>query len=253
MPAVLCNNIENIFWKKEHAVSSLSDFTIDIWRATLSPDLWMFNHFDKILSKDEMERADRYHQENDRQRFIISKGILKFILAKYLNQSPAKIKLITGLNKKPILQHHQKGDLHFNVAHSGACILIAIAKTEIGVDVEKMDHGFSYQEILATNFNTEEKEFVQRSKQPQQDFYLLWTRKEALLKATAKGIDDDLHLIPSLHGDHHLETNVLHSDQDWKINSFQMAGEYIGSVAHHWQIEQINFLDAPSSFFLHSV
>ena len=115
--------------------------------------------------------------------------MLRKLLAGYSNLAPDEIKFAEGLNKKPFAENANLSDLHFNISHSADIILIAISNSEIGVDVEKVDNSFSYEEILPHNFSDEEIDFI---KNPE-DFYLLWTRKESLLKATAKGLDDDLH------------------------------------------------------------
>jgi 4'-phosphopantetheinyl transferase len=253
MPAVFCNSIKNIVWQKAIDPSFSLSSSIDLWQITVSPDLWLLNYFDQVLSKEESERANRFHQENDRQRFIISRGALKYLLSKYLGRAPQQIEFTTRANKKPMLKTEQEDGLQFNIAHSGAKILIAIAEQEVGIDLEMIDTKFSYQDILTLHFTAEERAFIDRSGQPRKCFYLLWTRKEAILKATAKGIENDLPAVPGLDGMHSVEKEAIGSERPWETHSFIFGERYIGTLAHDPEAKLINYLDTPSSFFLQSV
>jgi 4'-phosphopantetheinyl transferase len=252
MPAVSCDSFENVIWNKEFKSAFVLDSTINIWCIRVSSNTQLINYFNTILSRSEQERALCFHQEKDRQQFIIGRGSLRYLLGKYSNQSPDAIQLITGKNKKPVLQNSGLTDLHFNVSHSGDYILIAIAGCNVGIDVEKIDALFSFTEILQNNFSEEEINFIQNAKQPRA-FYLLWTRKEALIKATAKGLDDHLIFIPSLNGQHSANDEILGSDQPWTINSFEIKEEYIASVAYDPSIKTIRFWEADESLFFQPV
>ena len=212
---------------------------IDIWRIAVSPNLDLINRFQKTLSIDENARALRFHQQKDTQRFLISRIVLRNLLAGYSKQSPDKIQFAEGLNKKPFAENVNLADLHFNISHSGDLILIAIANSEIGVDVEKNDDNFSYKEILPQNFSDEEIRFIKKP----EDFYLLWTRKEALLKATAKGLDDDLPRVPSLDGIYNIKRGELGLNKNWIIKSFQVEKDYVGSIAYSSDKHALNFFD----------
>ncbi len=103
------------------------------------------------------------------------------------------------------------------------------------------------------NFSKEEIEFIKNSNQPRNNFYLLWTRKESLMKATAKGIDDKLNSISALDGLNEINEQVIGSENVWNINSFEADENYIGSVSFNPLIKKINFREISSSFFLHPV
>ena len=249
MPAVRFNNI-NVEWKNEFN-EELNSSTINIWKIPVFTDNALLYFLHESLCHVEIEKLLRFHQQKDRQRFITSHGILRFLLGKYLKISPAKIQFVTDQNKKPLLNAND--NLHFNIAHSGDWILIAVSGSAIGVDVEKIDNDFSYQEILSLNFSKEEIEFIKNSNQPRNNFYLLWTRKEALMKATAKGIDEKLIFISALDGLHEMNEQIIGSENAWNINSFVLEENYVGSVAFNPRIKKINFEEITSSFFFHPV
>ncbi|RYE30625.1 MAG: 4'-phosphopantetheinyl transferase superfamily protein [Sphingobacteriaceae bacterium] len=110
-------------------------------------------------------------------------------------------------------------------------ILIAISNNQIGIDLEQINASFTYQNLLDFSFNLDEKNYIQTSAFPHQSFYKLWTRKEALLKATGKGLIDELALIPSLNGNHQNPTQLTSSAESWQINSFKVDENHIASTA----------------------
>ncbi|HXB45927.1 MAG TPA: 4'-phosphopantetheinyl transferase superfamily protein [Puia sp.] len=203
----------------------------------------MINRSGHILSEDEKARASHYRKPNDKQRFEVSRIALRFLLGKYANNEPENIEFVIGLNKKPFVQNLNARDLYYNVAHSADEILIAVSDADIGIDVERIDLDFAYSEILGQNFSLDEIGFINGATLPAESFYLLWTRKEALLKATSKGIDEDLPLVPSLDGTHTVDQKIIGSDKDFSLDSFRFAKNYVGSIAYPTGCENIRFID----------
>jgi 4'-phosphopantetheinyl transferase len=248
MPSVHCDHMPDVVWDKEYRNQLILTSRVDVYRIAVTSNQSLSDYFNSILSTDEQERALRYHQQKDRQQFIIGRGLLRHLLGNYSNQHPDKIQLATGINKKPFLQNSSV-DLHFNISHSGDWIMIAISDSAVGIDVEKIDEDFSYKEILQQNLSKKEIDFIQNGKQPAENFYLLWTRKEALLKATSKGISNDLCFIPSLDGEHTVDQKIIGSDESFCINSFKISENYIASIAYKTRLEQIRFCDINESSF----
>lgn len=183
----------------------------------------------EFLSPSEYERAKRYHFSKDKNRFIICRAALKFLLGKQTGMDIKTIVIKEHLNKKPYLPTHPF--VYFNVAHAGEFAMIAIANNPVGVDIEYINRNFEYNEILASIFNKSEIEAVFNSNDNLLTFYKLWTRKEAIVKATGKGIDDDFLAIPSLDGYYHLSAELLGNIETLQVFSFELNETYIGCVA----------------------
>ena len=224
MAVVNCGSIDDVIWLNEPD-NYLLHSTVHVYEITISASLHLLPLAHTLLNKAEHKRANSYYRQKDKDRFIVSRIALRQLLGKYIEQQPQDIVFAIGHNKKPFIQNTER-PVYYNVSHSGDKILIAISDKEVGIDVEHKLPDFDYEEIIPTCFSAEEAHHIRSSKDPRHTFYLLWTRKEALLKATAKGVDDDLISIQCLDGLH----EVGFTNNDWKVISFEIGDEYVGSI-----------------------
>jgi 4'-phosphopantetheinyl transferase len=229
--------LDTVKWFDETECTFQLNDEVDLWRINIAANQSNIANFLSLLQPDEVARANRYLQEKDRTRFIISRATLRQILGKYTNQSAADLKFSIGTNKKPYIKG---ADIKYNVSHSADWVLIAIANTNVGVDTEKINPLFDFTSILEDNFSKAEIDFIGQSPQ---NFFLLWTRKEALTKATGQGLDENLKYMPCLDGLHPADARVLITDKNWQIKSFKIDGMNWGSVALESKIQQLNFFD----------
>lgn len=183
----------------------------------------------KYLNFSEYEKANRFYQETDKNRFIIARSILKLILAAYSKSEAKNIKLDYNINKKPYLASDTW--LHFNISHSEDYAAIAVSRNEVGIDIEYIAKDFDFDTILFDVFGDNEIIAIQNAVNKKQAFYTSWTRKEALVKALGKGIDDDFKHIPSLDGDYNLNSSLSKTSQHWQVHSFDLAAHYMAAVA----------------------
>ncbi|HTS44642.1 MAG TPA: 4'-phosphopantetheinyl transferase superfamily protein [Puia sp.] len=243
MPTVYCNSIDHIIWEESFHGSFFNRNQVQVWRIPVISDQELLIKYESFLDPDESAQARAFHQEKDNRRFITSRAALRFLLGKYLGKKPAEIRFGSGKNKKPILPDNEPLHLHYNVSHSGDWILFAMADIEIGIDIEKIDDQFGFEEILATAFSQDEIDYLQKQKNPSETFYLWWTRKESMSKATGKGIDDNLRDIPCLDGLHQLADEIAGSVQAWAILSFPVEKQYIASLAYDSAIQHLRFAE----------
>jgi 4'-phosphopantetheinyl transferase len=219
-----------------------SDFNvsnkIDLWRININSNLFFIDNALLVLNLDEIERANRYYQAKDRNRFAISRAALRIILGKYLGISPASVTFGLDFNKKPFIVNTEKSALRYNLSHSGDWVLIAVSSSEVGVDVEFIKQSFQYQEVIKDYFIADEIDYINQNSSLER-FFLLWTRKEAFVKATGKGLDNDLRTIPSLDGTH--AEDKISIVQNWYINSFKLNEHYIASLAGNHIINNVRY------------
>jgi 4'-phosphopantetheinyl transferase len=183
----------------------------------------------KFLNSDEINRAERFYKELDKDRFIICRSVLKFILAAYIKLDVAAIHFDYHFNKKPYLSSHPW--LYFNISHSEDFAVIAISRNKVGIDIEYIAKDFDFTNLLPDIFDSNEVLAIENAISKKHTFYKFWTRKEALVKALGKGIDDDFKNIPSLDGHHIVDSKLLKNTEKWQVYSFELADYYMGAVA----------------------
>lgn len=242
MALININNryIKDVKWLNTRQFNfTITPNNVDIYRIDITSNLAGLDDFAALLKPDETERANRYFYEKDKNRSIISRGALRYILGKYLRESPCSIEFGVGINKKPYIKNNTN-NICYNISHSGDWILIAIANSEIGTDIELINPDFNYKEVLADNFSINEINHINQNN-PLETFYMLWTRKEALTKASGKGLDEDLKLIPCLDGDQLTDSKIISLNHDTSVSSFTPCNQYIGSVATGKTVNEFRF------------
>lgn len=134
------------------------------------------------LSVLEMNRADRFHQHQDRRNYIVAHAALRLLLARQLNVPQHDLSFTKGRWGKPELAECGNNRLHFNLSHSGDMVLIAIATQPVGIDIE-FARPLDYQRLAGHCFAAEEALRVVDS----HSFFEHWTAKEAVIKACGRG------------------------------------------------------------------
>jgi 4'-phosphopantetheinyl transferase len=196
-----------------------------------------------LLNAVELVRAGKYLQRKDHDRFIVSRGAQRIILGWYLNTPPQQLKFVLGDNKKPYLFSKNGNLLHYNLSHSGDWIVLAIATLQVGTDVEFVDESFKFQDILPDNFSMDEAAYIKQENSTER-FFTLWTRKEAILKATGQGLGEHLQITPALNGEHPLHHTLTGVDKNWILSSFSIQPGYISSVVVEDAGQSFIFFDA---------
>jgi 4'-phosphopantetheinyl transferase len=121
-------------------------------------------------------------------------GILRDILARYLDQKPQELRFRHGPSGKPFLDadgraHH----LHFNLSHSHEFALYAVAyDLEVGIDVERLEPNLADEEIAKRFFSRQQLDDLHARPAAllTRTFFELWTAQEAYLKARGEGLSD---------------------------------------------------------------
>ncbi|AXE17487.1 hypothetical protein DR864_06955 [Runella rosea] len=144
------------------------------------------------VSLEETARANRFFHSKDRELYLLGKYVLRKILAEQTGLAPQKIIFSKTHTHKPFFEGQA-----FNLSHSGDHIYLAFSPFEVGIDSEKTNLDFDLQPVVDACFS--EEEFAMLStKDYRRNFYRIWTRKEALLKATGEGLCDDMKQVPTI-------------------------------------------------------
>ncbi|MFD0793017.1 4'-phosphopantetheinyl transferase family protein [Mucilaginibacter litoreus] len=215
---------------------------VHVWRINIRQNIGNLDNFARLLNAEENIRAARYLQQKDKHRFIISRGAQRVLLGGYVNVEPYMLQFIPGENKKPYLAGNNYG-LHYNLSHSGEWIILAVAVSPVGADVEYIDKEFDYHDILPLHFSDEEVAYINQSNSTE-SFFNLWTRKEAILKATGNGLGEYLNAIPALDGRYPLPAQIASINNNYKLESFALADDYAATVVIGCENCYIKFFEA---------
>jgi 4'-phosphopantetheinyl transferase len=145
-----------------------------------------------LLTTPERARADRYRFADDRRRSIVARAATRRFIGRYLGTDPAALIIEEEEFGKPVLRERE---FEFNASHSGDLVALAFAKnTAVGVDVERRRHLSDTLALARRYFSAEEASIVERAADADHAFFSIWTAKEAIVKASGKGIGTgDLH------------------------------------------------------------
>ena len=183
-------------WQRVSAGTALPVGEVHVWRADLDRMDWPFLRLARSLSPDERERADAYRFAQDRRRFMVARGLLRWLLARYLGDAPDEVCLCYGPRGKPELSRRRGGHpLRFNCSRSRGQALFALTRgRRIGVDLETVRPIPEARQIAERWFTPAERAALATvwSNRHDEAFMRLWTLKEAFVKALGDGIADGL-------------------------------------------------------------
>ncbi len=167
---------------------------VDVWRADLAaaPD-----GLAALLCAEEQARARRIVPDRPRTFWPRSRGMLRALLARYLEEDPRGLRFECGPRGKPRLCRRAglEPDLRFNLSHSGARMLVAVtAGHEIGVDIEcALQRGARSRHeraLAARRFGPEQARRLGELEPDARtrEFLRAWSAHEATLKCLGSGL-----------------------------------------------------------------
>ena len=204
---------------------------MDVWSASLAPPAPVITALHAFLSADERERALRFVFASHRDRFVAGRAFLRLLLSQRLGEQPVELRFRYGPGGKPGLAEAH-GDLEFNLAHSEAVVVCALASRcgGIGVDVERVRPLSDAGAVARAAFSPREVARLQSLPEPARlrGFYEAWTRKEALLKALGCGLARPLDSF-----------DVPAEAERFSLHAFEPEADHVGAVAvagHGWRV-----------------
>ncbi len=184
-----------------------------------------------LLTADEILRANRLIH-NQQSVWVASHASLRLLCSKILRIKPLEIVFNKTDLDKPFLNGFP---FHFNLSHSNNSFLIAFSSKPIGVDLEPIELTQNHSDVVNFAFSEEER-IVCENGTNQEQFYAIWTAKEAFCKAMGEGLVDGLS-----------EMNVVGfssnsiNDSHFKHKTFFCPNGEIGSVVFDSATRHIRF------------
>lgn len=226
-------------WQHPSEKPILPGDRVHLWRAQLDLSACQIDSLATLLSTDETARANRFHFDTHRQRFIVARGILRLLLGHYLQIAPHDIEFQYSDRGKPFLAGSKQDCLQFNLSHSQAYALYGFTYNHpIGVDLEYIKNALDAVKIAQRFFSESESKLTEEAAEEDRPmkFCQLWTAKEAYLKAVGTGLSGSLSSVEiSLERDR--EPKLLAIEQDpsaaanWSLYSCFPTPDFLAAVA----------------------
>jgi 4'-phosphopantetheinyl transferase len=174
-------------WAPAPAVVRAGPGVVDVWRADLAV---ASSSYRDLLSRDELERVERFIRTTHGGWWASARGILRALLARYLDTDPRALRFTAGAHGKPALAEPAT-TLRFNMSHAGPAALYAVTDgSEVGVDLEREDRRVDPVRVARRIFGADEAARLGALDPParQREFLREWVRHEALVKCLGTGI-----------------------------------------------------------------
>lgn len=166
---------------------------IHIWYGCIKQSKNYLHVFKRMITDDEQKRAQEFYFPKDQSSFIVGRGMLRTILAHYLEIDPTNIQINYGKYGKPFLGSNRiMSDIQFNLSHSENMVVIAVSLgRNVGVDIEKIRNLSDLDKLIATICSQREKDHFKQLTDVEKilSLFRCWTRKEAYLKAISTGMN----------------------------------------------------------------
>jgi len=172
-----------------------------VWRADLTQ---VDDEVCGLLCDQERARAERILRELDRQLWRRSRGLLRALLGRYLQEDPRVLRFSVGSHGKPALTADaidskptprrssiEPARFSFNMAHSGRLALYAFSESgAVGVDVEVARREIDEVAIAGRVFGSARARCLEGLDPAvrRQEFLRMWACHEAELKCLGVGI-----------------------------------------------------------------
>lgn len=215
---------------------TLKQNTVHIWLAQLNDFYPKLAELRSILSKVEIEKANRFHFEKHQKRYSVSQGLLRRLLGHYSNQEPCSIELAKGYHGKPYIEG---SNIKFNVSHSNEYAMYAFTlNDELGIDLEYWRERKYLDGIIDSNFSELEQRLYYQlpSSLKTASFYQGWTCNEAFIKAIGMGLSFPLKDF-SVEMDPRKDTQLLNAkpqaniDTTWYLHTLACPEYYSAALA----------------------
>ncbi len=206
---------------------------IDIWYGDILPENPEMTDYWAILTKEERQKASGFTHSILQKKYIKTRGILRNILASYLDIEPQIIIIKTSEYGKPFIV---KKELYFNLSHTNNRYVVVVSNVrDVGVDLEQSRARVNLSALVNRCFSESERHYWHNLTKDQKisTFYKFWVRKEAFVKAIGRGIAvglDQCAIDPNNHNQFLCIPEDYGSPSDWNILDIDLSEKDICAV-----------------------
>lgn len=157
------------------------------------PDDFDYISYAKVFSLLNWNKINSFLQKKDQLRAFVSELLQKYWLTSILAINPEELVISFTKDMKPYISQPENISkiVSFNVSHSGEYVAIAVSfdsEINVGIDIEFIQDDFPILEAKSLVFSESEQALISSSVI---EFFRLWTKKEALIKAIGYGFNHE--------------------------------------------------------------
>jgi 4'-phosphopantetheinyl transferase len=164
-----------------------------VWSWGLQSGPFVGDDAQALLSDDERARQRSFISPELRRRFGAARAGLRTLLGRQLDRDPRGLAFTTNEFGKPRLAGD--GQVHFNLSHCEERAVLAISDAaEVGIDLER-ERPIEHVDLAKRYFHPHEVAAITASRdeaEQRRAFFVVWTLKEAIVKALGTGLSTPL-------------------------------------------------------------
>lgn len=226
--------MNNTLHKDDTIIHQLGLEEVHIWKVETG-ESGLLEECQSVLSEEELKKTDFFKFKEARIQYIISQGLLRILLAKYLEITPEKVKVGRHPKGKPYSLDDKS--LFFNISHSGGmCVFAFSRECEVGIDIERKRELTALQGLISKNFTASEIRFITRNPEEELErFFRLWTIKEAYLKAIGEGMrltPDNPEFAIDRNNVKLVSKKGVFEFEDWILKEFKPSDDFVGTIVY---------------------
>ena len=224
------------------SANALNSDVIELWCVFYDriADERLHRSYRSLMNEAERKQEVRFHFENDRRRYLLTRALVRTVLSRYAPVSPGDWTFSKNEYGRPQISNAEAlgAGLSFNISHTRSLIVLGVTRGRaLGVDVENIASRSAPIDVADRYFAADEVAALAGTSVEQQPyrFFEYWTFKESYIKARGMGLSIPLDKFSfSYPSDTSVSLSVhpeLADDaQRWLLWQFQPTPEYLVAV-----------------------
>ena len=198
------------------------------------------------LSNQEKTQAEKFINKPLRDRYVMSHGLLRYLLSFYIGSEPHEIQYSVNPFGKPFLKKNSS-NVQFNMSHSKdyAAYIIAL-DCQVGIDIEWKDKTINFEEISDLVLSPGETNSFHKltPEEKFQAFYDIWTKKEAIVKAVGEGLSYPIKTIEIMNSTNNIKgCYTTANGNTFHYSELHNLDDYAGAIALGYKIDKLIQID----------
>ena len=129
-----------------------------VWKVPLRASTSRLAALRDALSPEEHLRSHIYRFQEDRQRFVVARGLLRTILARYMHANPGEVCFAVSQTGNPELHPDLNSRTRFSLSYSGDRAVFALTQgCDVGVDIEQVRADYPVDCVAELFFSDQEQ------------------------------------------------------------------------------------------------